>query len=69
MVTGWTRYIARQLKSLIKNVSISFDGDEENILLNILMYLQIASTYTYIYNGHPKLKSIFEFSSHRQTMF
>ena len=45
----------------------SFDGDAENILLSILMYLQIASTY--IYNGYPKLKSILGFWSHRQTIF
>ena len=44
---------------LIKYVLIFFDGDAENILLNILMYLQIASTC--IYNGYPKLKSIFGF--------
>ena len=46
---------------------MSFDGDEENILLSILMYLQLTSTYSY--NGYPKLKSIFGFWSHRQTMF
>ena len=44
-----------------------FDGDEENILLSILMYLQIAGTY--VYNDYPKLKSIFGFWSHRQTCF
>ena len=60
-------YIARQRKSLVKNVSICFDGDEENILLSILMYLQIAGTY--VYNDYPKLKSIFGFWSHRQTCF
>ena len=46
---------------------MSFDGDEENVLLSILMYLQLTSTYSY--NGYPKLKSIFGFWSHRQTMF
>ena len=51
---------------LIKNVLIPFDDDAENVLLSILMYLQILSTC--ICNGQPKSKSIFEFSSHRQTM-
>ena len=35
---------------------MSFDGDEENILLSILMYLQLTSTYSY--NDYPKLKSL-----------
>ena len=46
-----------QHKPLMKNVLISFDGDAESILLSILIYLEIANTY--IYNGYPKLKSIF----------
>ena len=33
------------------------DGDVKYILLSILMYLQIDSTY--IYNNYPKLTSIF----------
>ena len=45
---------------------MSFDDDAENILLIILEYFQIASTY--IYNGYLKLKSIFRFWSHMQTM-
>ena len=53
-------------KPLIKNVLISFDGNAENILLSILVYLQIASTY--IHNRYPKIKSIFGFWSHRQIM-
>ena len=55
-----------QPKTLIKNVLLSFDGYPENILLSILMYLQIVSTY--IYNGYPKSKSFFGLWSHRQTM-
>ena len=47
--------------------NIYFDGDAEIILLSILMYFQIASTY--IYNSYPKLKSIFGFLNQRQTMF
>ena len=43
-----------------------FNGDAENTFLSIIMYLNIASTY--IYNDYPKLKSIFGFWSHRQTM-
>ena len=43
---------------------MSFDDDAENILLIILKYFQIASTY----NGYLKLKSIFRFWSHMQTM-
>ena len=45
---------------------MSFDDDAENILLSILMYLQIVSTY--IYNGYQKLKSIFGFWSRRHEM-
>ena len=46
---------------------MSFDGDAEHFLLSLLMYLQIASPY--IFNGYSKLKSVFGFWSHRQTMF
>ena len=46
-----------QHNSLIKDVLISFDSDGENILRSILTYLQIAGTY--IYNGEPKLNTIF----------
>ena len=67
MVTRWMRQLAKwQRKSLIKNVSVSFDDDAENILLSILMYLQIASTY--IYNSYPNLKSMFGFWSQFQTL-
>ena len=52
---------------LIKNVLMSFDGVTENIFLCIVMLLETVSTY--ICNGYPKLKSVFEFCSHRQTMF
>ena len=51
----------------MKHVLKYFDGDAENMLLSILMYLQIATTY--IYNGNAKLKSIFGFWSHRKTVF
>ena len=51
----------------MKNVLISFDSDAENTLFSILIGLQIAGTY--IYNRYPKLKSTFEFLSHRTTMF
>ena len=52
----------------MKNALISFDNDDsKHILLSILIYLQLLSTY--IYNGYPKSKSIFGFWSHRQTMF
>ena len=64
---GWRIASYMTAKPLIKHVLLSFDGDAENILLSILMYLQIGSTY--IYNVYPKLKSIFWFWSHRQTMF
>ena len=44
-----------------------FDEDIENILRCIVMRLETVTTY--ICNGYPKLKSVFEFWSHRQTMF
>ena len=56
-----------QQTSLMKHVLKYFDGDAESMLLGILMYLQIATTY--IYNGNAKLKSIFGFWSHRKTVF
>ena len=46
---------------------LSFDGDAENTLLSVLLYLHLWSTY--IYNGYPKLKYIFGFWIHRQAMF
>ena len=57
----------RRHKPLMKNNLISFDSEAENILHSILIYLQIVSTN--IYNGYPKLKSLFGFRSHRQTIF
>ena len=36
----------------MKNVLTSFDGNAENVFLNFLMYLQIASTD--VYSGYPK---------------
>ena len=62
MVTSWIGH-SKLYESLIKNVLISSDGDGENILLSILMYLQIASTH--IYNGYSKLKYISGFRCHR----
>ena len=59
----------------MKNLLISFDDDTESILLSILMFLQVVSTY--ICNGCPKSKSILGFggagkpcfeSSHRSNI-
>ena len=51
----------------MKNVLISFDGNAENVFLNFLMYLQIASTD--VYSGYPKLKSTLEVWSGIQTKY
>ena len=46
--------------SLIKTVLKSFESDAEILLLNFLMYLQIAKRYLYGFT-HSKLKSALEF--------
>ena len=51
----------------MKNVLISFDGNAENVFLNFLMYLQIASTD--VYSGYPKLKSTLEVWSGIQSKY